>query len=36
MLEKDRILTVHIPSVLTVGKLASTIYNSSDIINTYF
>ena len=36
MLEKDRILTLHIPSVLTVGKLANTIYNRHVIINTHF
>ena len=36
MLEKDRILTVLITSVLTVRKLANTIYNIHVIINTYF
>ena len=36
MLEKDRILTVLITSVLIVRKLANTIYNSRAIINTYF
>ena len=36
MLENDRILTVHIPSVLTVRKIANIIHNSRAIINTHF